>query len=127
MVSSIETCATRTLLNFNLIIFIILRGHVFKFKLVNLTVLFICLDDYQFKHWLLFQYESSDLNDTKIYCQPPLPSADSTFVSNSNTTSTGPLPAREDYPGPFSFSVLLDGVESTKNKWTVSTLLLCRT
>ncbi|KAL0269887.1 UNVERIFIED_CONTAM: hypothetical protein PYX00_007472 [Menopon gallinae] len=68
-------------------------------------------------------YESTELNDTKIYCQAPLPSADSTFVSNSNTTSTGPLPAREDYPGPFSFSVLLDGVESTKNKWTYSRLL----
>lgn len=60
------------------------------------------------------------MTDTKIYCQPPLTSADSTFSLGSNMTSTGPLPAREDYAGPFAFSVLLDGVESTKNKWTVS-------
>ncbi|EEB09872.1 Cellular tumor antigen p53, putative [Pediculus humanus corporis] len=79
------------------------------------------LNPEEFQHVL--EYEPPVLNETKIYCQPSLPSADSTFVNNTNSTSTGPLPAREDYPGPFAFSVLLDGVESTKNKWTYSTML----
>lgn len=76
-------------------------------------------------HEGLFQqpYDNQEMPETKMYCPPALPSADSTFQMGPNMTSTGPLPAREDYGGPFSFSVLLDGVESTKNKWTYSTML----
>lgn len=70
-----------------------------------------------------FQYpEDPEEQEQKFYCNMPALSADTTFIANPFQQSTGPLPAREDYPGPFRFSVLLDATPSSlsKNKWAVS-------